>query len=692
MKKFIRWVKSPSSDLVLFIIVLALANMVGQRAFLRFDLTGSGSYSLSPASRQLVRTIRQPLSVKVFFSRNLPSPYNTVEQYVQDLLIEYKGAANKNFSYTFFDMDKQKNQDLAAEYGLQQTQIQELKSNEVGFKQAWMGLAVVYTDSIERVDSITSTDGLEYKLTTTISKMIAAADALAGLPENERVKMTLYLSGGLSKFQISGLDKLETEVRKVYDAVNRKNGDRIEFANVDPDPADIPALNRKYGIQTISWKNDAGVEGSGALGLVLEYRDAFRVIPLSMLRTLFGYAIAGLDSLESSIGDGLQSLMVKPTEIGYVTNHDELNPNDPQNGAGNFHRLVSDMYTLKKIDLAKDEIPASLASIVINGPKREFSDEELYKIDQFILRGGNVLFFIDPFQVVQGGYYQPAQYIPLDTRIGTLLKKYGVKLGTNYVMDERCYTANQKGYGKLSLPWAPLLQKDSFDGTSAITKNLGYVIFLQNSSIDVKDAEAAGDRKVTVLAKSSPKSWLMEKNISLNPLSASMPPDAKTEKSEALAVLVEGRFKSAFESDPTVKPEGGAPGNLSSSNRLSKSVQPGKIFVVGSSELTGPRLIDENGSEPVALFVRNAVDYMNGAGDFCAMRTKGLSLNALSAKNGPAVLFAQIFNEFGLTALTALLGLWAWRVRIARRRRIRELYNPDDSRETAGRANQARKG
>ncbi|HBK58288.1 MAG TPA: ABC transporter, partial [Spirochaetaceae bacterium] len=104
MKKFLAWIKSPSSDSVLFIILLVLANIVGQRAFLRFDLTGPKSYSLSPVSVQLVKTLREPLSIKVFFSENLPAPYNSVEQYLSDLLVEYKGAANRNFSYAFFDM------------------------------------------------------------------------------------------------------------------------------------------------------------------------------------------------------------------------------------------------------------------------------------------------------------------------------------------------------------------------------------------------------------------------------------------------------------------------------------------------------------------------------------------------------------------------------------------------------------
>lgn len=701
MKKLLAWLKSPKSDIALFIVLLLLANLVGQRAFLRLDLTGPRSYSLSPVSRQLVKTLNEPLSVKVFFSDNLPSPYNSVSQYVKDLLVEYKGAANRNFSYSFFDMNDKENQKLASDYGLSQAQIQQVANNEVGFKQVWMGLAIVYQDSIQPLDSLTSSDGLEYKLTTAMSKMIGTADALAGLSGNDKINLTLYATDKLSGFQISGFDKLASDVQNAYDAINKKNMDRIAYTKVDPSPSDIPALTQKYGIQSISWKNADGSEGSGALGLVLEYKNNFRLIPLSMQRSLFGYAIAGLDSLESAIGDSLQSLMAKSTDIGYVTGHQEPSIYDTQNGAGHFNSLVSDLYTLKELDLSKNTIPANLTTIIINGPKSEFSDAELYKIDQFLMRGGNVLFFVDPFNATQGNYYQQPQYLPLDTKLGKLLSAYGVSLGQNYVMDENCYTTTQQGYGKLSLPWAPLLQKDGLNASSVITKNLGYVIFLQNSAVDAKTAQADKDLKVTVLAKSSPKSWLVSKDIMLNPLMTSAPSDKSTEKAEYLAVLVEGKFKSAFDTEPGAEPatstgngladatsatgavsSSGNTGALSSSSRLAGSVLPGKIFVAGSSELTGAQLIDESGTEPVALFVRNVIDYMNGADDLCTMRTKGLSLSTLTGKNSGAAAFTQFFNEFGLTILVALVGLIVWRERSKRRRRIRETYNPDDIQET----------
>ena len=220
MKKFIDWITSPKSDFILLIILLVLLNLVGANAFFRLDLTSPKSYSLSQSSKELVKNLEEPLSVKVFFSENLPSPYNTVEQYLKDILVEYKGSANKNFSYEFFDMSKPGNEELASSYRIRQKQIQEVKDNEVGFKNVFMGLALVYADSIEILDDLVSPDGLEYRLSTTMSKMINTTSALAGLKDN--VEITLYSNSELASFGIKNFNQIEKTVLSAVNEVNKK--------------------------------------------------------------------------------------------------------------------------------------------------------------------------------------------------------------------------------------------------------------------------------------------------------------------------------------------------------------------------------------------------------------------------------------------------------------------------------------
>lgn len=260
MNKFVKWLKSSSSDLVLFVLILVLANIAGRKAFLRLDLTSQGSYSISEASKSTVKTLTEPLSIKVFFSDNLPAPYNSTAQYVKDILVEYKGAANRNFSYQFFNMNKPENQKIAQGYGLRQVQIQQVKNSEVGFKQVWMGLAIVYGDAIELIDGITSDSGFEYNLTTKISKMIAQADTLSGLGADEKITLTLYASDNLKQFRINGYDNINNQIAAAFNKVNQKNLNRLAYISKNPSDDEIKELADEYGLQLFTWKEKDGSE------------------------------------------------------------------------------------------------------------------------------------------------------------------------------------------------------------------------------------------------------------------------------------------------------------------------------------------------------------------------------------------------------------------------------------------------
>ncbi|MDY6397034.1 MAG: Gldg family protein [Treponema sp.] len=700
MKKFINYLKSPKSDFFLFVLLLILANLVVSRSYFRIDLTSPKSYSLSKGSEQVVKTLEEPLSVKVFFSDNLNAPYSSVYQYIKDILVEYKSAANDNFSYEFVDLKKPENEKLARTYGLNQIQIQELKNNEVGMKRVWMGIVLLYADRIETLDALTSTDGLEYRITTTISNMVSTTSALSGLSGD--VKLTLYASKKLADFKIIGFNEMEEEIRKAFNEVNKKNKNRITFASIDPNPAEIPALVEKYGIQSLNWNDPNLGQGTGAVGLVLEYGEKASLFPVKMTHDFFGRnMITGLDDLTAQIEESLKSIVSKSQEIGYITGHGELELNEQsqygQPSQSVFANLLSDRYTLKEIKLSEEEIPQKYASVIINGPKSSFTDEELYKIDQYVLKGGNLLVFLDPFEEQQANPYSQPTYTPINTGLEKNLEKFGVSVGKKYVYDLNCFSQSDRQYGKMNFYIAPMMQKNTLDQKSPITKNLGYVIFFQNAPIDISAAKDNSNAKVTVLAKSSKESWTVDSNISPDPRFISVPSDKSTMASENLAVLVEGKFSSAFAGKPAEKTKSdkedekksdSAANAISSNEHLSKSVQNSKIIVIGSSILGGARiplfsdaqLLDAEGKQPVSMFVRNAVDYLNGEEDLCTMRTKGLSLNTLTVKSAAASTFAKYFNEIGLVVIVAVCGLLALLKIKAKKRAIRERYNPNDSR------------
>ena len=705
MKKILAWLKSPASDFWLFILVLIFLNLTAGKFFFRLDLTAQHSFSLSDASKELVRSLDEPLSVKVFFSSGLPAPYNAAGRYLQDLLSEYEGVSSGRFSCEFFDMDDPENQQTASEYGLSQVQIQELSDNELGFRNAWMGLAAVYRDRIETLNEIQSEEGLEYKLTTLFAQMIAQANTLEGL--DGTIEVCLYTTDALRSFsvsEISVLDIIREEVLQAYTKLNAENMDRLSFREESPSGKEAESAAQQYGLQALSWDN-GGTPAYGTLGLVLKHGGDFRSVPLRLTQGLFGgYGVSGLDALEENLSAALKSLMAKTLTVGYLTGHGEIPlytgnagsvPAAQGLNAANFAANAADRYTFAEVNLAEGSVPPGIDCLVINGPKTAFSQEELYRLDQFVLSGGNLMVFLDPFDVVTpegaSAYYAAPQFVPVETGLETVLSAYGINIGKNYVLDTECYEdLSMRGAPGSALYYVPVVQRQGMDPHHPVSRNLAYVLFLQAAEVSFQQPENGGELTATALARSSDSSWLAGNPETFLTDFMAPPSAAENLAPRTLALLVEGTFPSAFDGplplsgngsrsasadEGTEEPQAAVSGALSVTNpHLTQSVRPGRIFAVGSSAVTTQQVVDGNCEQPVSVFLRNALDALNGAEEFCVMRTKGMSLNTLRVNQGAAVQAAALFNQYGLPLLVALAGLVAWRHRASRRKTIRARY------------------
>lgn len=685
-------------DCAIFFVILILANAVGTRAFLRTDLTSGKMYSISSASKELVKNLQEPMSVNVFFSSDLPAPYNSVDQYVRDILVEYKSAANSNFSYKIFDMNKSENEDAARSYGISQIQVQKVETTEVSAKAVWMGAAIVYGDNIKVFNPIDSTVGLEYRFTTAMSKMISINDALAQLDDGLCVK--LFPASGLAQAGIANVNRLEQIVSDALNSLNEQFSGKIQLHVENPSGDEAKRISEKYGVQLVTFQGE-----DLALGIVVEVGEDFVSVPLQLTQNFFGWYLFGLENIEENISDAVSALLSKTVQVGYITGHGENelygnpygNPGAPN--SENFRTVLGDIYDLRQINLAEEEIPLNIKCIVINGSKEEFSQRELFKIDQFIMKGGSVLFCLDPLvESAENGPNAPPAYLAPQNGLHKILNAYGIKPGANYVFDLNCYQDNQGRGESVKFEWAPLVMQNALDQKNPITKFLSVMIFLQNGSIDLSEAEKNPDLKTTVLARSSGKSWLASENIILYPGYIFPPSDESQYAEQNLAVLVEGTFPSAFAneaipvdekiaaeqgeavSDGETLGQAGTSAALATQEKIVKGIQNAKIVFVSSAQVTTERLINESGNEPMAYFMRNAIDYLNGSEELCEMRTKGSARNVLEIKNPASATAFKLFNQFGLAALVTLLGLFVWRSRSLRRNQIRLRYDADDER------------
>ncbi|MGD2098994.1 MAG: Gldg family protein, partial [Desulfobacterales bacterium] len=59
---------------LIYLIIVVLVNVAGITLFFRLDLSANKMYSISDASKKVVSTLNEPLTIKVFFTKNLPAP------------------------------------------------------------------------------------------------------------------------------------------------------------------------------------------------------------------------------------------------------------------------------------------------------------------------------------------------------------------------------------------------------------------------------------------------------------------------------------------------------------------------------------------------------------------------------------------------------------------------------------------
>ena len=712
---------------ITYLIVVILVNVAGMTLFYRADLTEGNVYSISEASRRVVSTLSEPLTIKVFFTKNLPAPYNTTERYLQDLLKEYGNYGNRYFNYRFYDVsaeegdiskEAKENQSLARNYGIFPVQIQAVEKDEIKFQRAYMGLVLIHGDLLERIPTITGTEGLEYVLTTAMQKLNNKISALLRL--EGKIGVRLFLSSSLEKvapyMRLNDLPRLPETIEGIVGKLNEKHYGKLHFEYLDPskDPKAAEAA-QKYNLMNLKWPglSEGRIEaGEGSIGLVLEHGENAVVVPLIRVIRLplvgTRYELAEGRSIEEIISGNVESLIDIHADLGYLASHGAVNlfpsPSD-QRGmqageeARNFRNLVSMNYTIKPVNLKEAPIADSFNCLVLGGPTEAFTDYELFEIDQFLMRGKSLAVFLDRFHEVMppaqaGARGQGPGIVPLETGLEKLLAHYGIKIRKSYVLDENSYKQRlpaHLGGGEQAVYFAPLIKSEFINRNLGFMKNIKGLLVFKASPLET-DQKRIQDMglKVHRLFGSSDKSWEMAGPIELNPMLIRPPSSRDAMKSLDLAYVIEGSFESYFAGKPVPekppaleesgKKEGGEDGPEADLSRIEGKAEvltrgrPGKILLIGTSGMIRDNLMDQGGRTPNAMFVLNLIDYLNGREEIALMRSKEQRFNPLMETGGGVRTFVKAFNIAGLPALVILFGLGVWLHRHGRKRRIRMLF------------------
>ena len=702
---------------ILLYIALILAVNVAENSSSTFrkDLTKNRIYSLSKISKESVKQLVEPMTVKVFFSKNLPAPYNGIEQYLKDLLEEYSVYGGKKFNYQFYDLSSKEgeitpkikeNQELAESYGIAPIQIQVVEHDEVKFQKAYMGLVIICGDLVEKIPAITSTNGIEYRITSKIVKINNKINRFLSLKGN--IKITLYLSKSLEKIGkfmgLDGIDKLENIVDEVVSELNKENYGKLAFETVDPLKVEVSKdIIKKGRVLELRWKPFISPEGKveggeGYIGLTVSYQKDIEGVPVIKVVNIpiIGpqYKLADKNELKNSLSAAIDSVLSLNQKIGYVISNGAVSPfgfgQNEADVASNFFNLLGENYKVITVSLKSDNLN-EVNALIVPGIKEKLSDYELYKIDQFIMSGKPVLFLVDNFAEEKSNRMMSVPRLKaIDTGLDKLLLSYGIDVRKSIVMDKNCF--KQKipqalGGGEQKLYYAPIIKNENINHKLPYLKNLkGFVVFL-NSPVLPENGKIGKEAKAEVLFKSSKESWIQSGFIALNPMFIRPPENEKDFKQQLLAVQLTGKLASFFKGKPIPeKPEENKNGkqkdennnlikNIESQNAKIDSTNKAKLIVFGTSAIIKNSFVDRDGMGPNAILVLNAVDYLTGRIDFALMRSKAQFYNPLKDITPEKKSFIKWFNIAGLPIIVALFGLFVWFMRKRKMEKIREIFS-----------------
>jgi len=208
----------------IILLILILLNVISIRVFGRIDLTSRGLFTLSDASKQLVGELDDKVTIRGYFTEDLPAPYNNNRRLLLDMLNEYKAYAKGNLQYEFIDPSGEKGEQDAQQQGISPVQVQVLKEDKFEVKRAYMGVVFLYEDKKEILPVIQNTSTLEYEISSTLKRLTS------------RVQKKIGFLTGQGEPALSELSSIQGILVKQYQVTT------VDVSKGKSVPTDISAL------------------------------------------------------------------------------------------------------------------------------------------------------------------------------------------------------------------------------------------------------------------------------------------------------------------------------------------------------------------------------------------------------------------------------------------------------------------
>ena len=525
-----------------------------------------------------------------------------------------------------------------------------------------------------------------------------------------RISIQIYLDGNmpseLKNFQNALKDKLKD--------FKRIAGTRIEFLFTDPNVGTEDEIN--------ALRAQLYDRGKGILPLEINYlKDGTQSQMLLFPGALLSYSVNGitkegvvqflpgtqpgrpyaLEQMSEMIENALNNLEYnllsamrrltqtsKPT-IAFLQGHGELNPAETMRARA----LISPYYQIKDVAL-NDSIAAlkDVDGLIIADPQTPFSQKDLYLIDQFVLRGGKLLCFMNTLALNEdtlnatGMTHTTRKNLLLDR----LLFDYGIKIKENYVLDANCAPKIVPFAETAFLPW--FYHMLATPSLHPMTRNVDPISLKYANEIEFVQLPKAQLTPILTSSSNAIPSGLqplvnlaLPLNYGKNPKLVDNPEDEINKL--CVAGLSEGFYQSHFKNRIVAEFA-----NSKDANYLEESQKETKILVVGNGSfirnsydsILDPQKINSYLYRPIAInelkvdaelaqrripiifgnqeLFQNMVDYMMGDNSVLDIRSRQIDIKEIDKEKikSSSLFYKSINMMLPLLLILALAFIMNW--------------------------------
>ncbi len=205
-------------------------------------------------------------------------------------------------------------------------------------------------------------------------------------------------------------------------------------------------------------------------------------------------------------------------------------------------------FTVKEIPMTTATIDSDVHVLLVVHP-RDISDATQYAIDQFVLRGGKLLAFLDPHAYFDQKHDQMAQVLGESSgqsSLDKLVKAWGLEMDVNKVVADMTFAGHNPQNGAV-MPTVLLINKDGVNNDDIVTSQIDNLVMPFAGAFTGKPVDGL---KETVLVHASPDSELVE-GVTASIGAEQIVKDFKAANIDyGLAVRLTGKFKTAFPDGP----------------------------------------------------------------------------------------------------------------------------------------------